>query len=139
MAGFHASSSLRIDRQTVPLGYTFGWNRGGTNLPKIQKPQSNESHLEIIENCGGVHLGGFVGYSARRNVSQLYGAKVGLLVGASLTVRKLHGELEQAALPDSLFFARNTALPVLQIKNTLNVARRSCIESKRRIFAPELA
>lgn len=33
IAGLHPSSSLRIDRQTVPDGYTFGWNRGGVNLP----------------------------------------------------------------------------------------------------------
>ena len=33
MAGFHASSSFKIDRQTVPEGYTFGWKSGGTNLP----------------------------------------------------------------------------------------------------------
>lgn len=34
MAGFHASSSFRIDRQTVPEGYTLGWKSGGTNLPE---------------------------------------------------------------------------------------------------------
>lgn len=39
MAGFHASSSFRIDRQTVPDGYTLGWNSGGTNLP-IDNPVS---------------------------------------------------------------------------------------------------
>lgn len=33
MAGRHASSSFKILRQTVPEGYTFGWNRGGVNLP----------------------------------------------------------------------------------------------------------
>lgn len=33
MAGLQASSSFKIDRQTVPEGYTFGWKRGGTNLP----------------------------------------------------------------------------------------------------------
>ena len=33
IAGFQPSSSFRIDRQTVPEGYTFGWKRGGTNLP----------------------------------------------------------------------------------------------------------
>lgn len=44
IAGFQASSSLRIDRQTVPDGYTFGWNNGGVNL----------------------HFGGLVGYSASR-------------------------------------------------------------------------
>ena len=33
MAGFQDFSSSRIDRQTVPEGYTLGWNRGGVNLP----------------------------------------------------------------------------------------------------------
>jgi hypothetical protein len=33
IAGFQPSSSFRIERQTVPDGYTLGWNRGGTNLP----------------------------------------------------------------------------------------------------------
>ena len=33
MAGFHDFSSSKIDKQTVPEGYTFGWNKGGTNLP----------------------------------------------------------------------------------------------------------
>jgi hypothetical protein len=33
MAGFHDFSSSRIERQTVPDGYTFGWNNGGENLP----------------------------------------------------------------------------------------------------------
>jgi len=33
MAGFHPSSSFKIDRHTVPEGYTFGWKRGGVNLP----------------------------------------------------------------------------------------------------------
>ena len=31
--GFHDFSSSRMDRQMVPDGYTFGWNRGGSNLP----------------------------------------------------------------------------------------------------------
>jgi hypothetical protein len=33
MAGFHDFSSSRIDRHTVPDGYTFGWKSGGVNLP----------------------------------------------------------------------------------------------------------
>lgn len=33
MAGFQDFSSSRIERQTVPEGYTFGWNNGGVNLP----------------------------------------------------------------------------------------------------------
>jgi len=49
IAGFQPSSSLRIERQTVPEGYTFGWKSGGTNL----------------------HLGGFVGYSSGNATSSL--------------------------------------------------------------------
>lgn len=33
MAGLQSLSSSKIDRQTVPEGYTFGWNKGGSNLP----------------------------------------------------------------------------------------------------------
>jgi hypothetical protein len=33
MAGRHPSSSERMLRQIVPEGYTFGWKRGGSNLP----------------------------------------------------------------------------------------------------------
>jgi hypothetical protein len=33
IAGFHAFSSSKIDKQTVPEGYTFGWKSGGVNLP----------------------------------------------------------------------------------------------------------
>ena len=33
MAGFQPSSSFRMLRQTVPDGYTLGWNKGGVNLP----------------------------------------------------------------------------------------------------------
>lgn len=33
MAGFHDFSSSKMERQTVPDGYTLGWNSGGVNLP----------------------------------------------------------------------------------------------------------
>ena len=33
IAGRQPSSSFKMERQTVPEGYTFGWNRGGVNLP----------------------------------------------------------------------------------------------------------
>lgn len=33
IAGRQPSSSLRMLRQTVPDGYTFGWKSGGVNLP----------------------------------------------------------------------------------------------------------
>lgn len=32
MAGFQPSSSFKIDKHTVPEGYTLGWNNGGVNL-----------------------------------------------------------------------------------------------------------
>ena len=36
MAGLQSLSSSRIDRHTVPDGYTFGWKSGGSNLPETQ-------------------------------------------------------------------------------------------------------
>ena len=36
MAGRQSLSSSRMDRHTVPEGYTFGWNSGGSNLPGAQ-------------------------------------------------------------------------------------------------------
>ena len=32
MAGLQSFSSSSSDRQTVPDGYTLGWNSGGSNL-----------------------------------------------------------------------------------------------------------
>lgn len=37
IAGLQSLSSSKIDRQTVPEGYTFGWNKGGSNLPRERK------------------------------------------------------------------------------------------------------
>lgn len=34
MAGLQSLSSSRIERHTVPDGYTLGWKRGGSNLPE---------------------------------------------------------------------------------------------------------
>lgn len=66
MAGFHASSSFRIDRHTVPEGYTLGWNSGGTNLPGQEV--RIQSWCKQASTCLGhfqhAHFGGFVGYSA---------------------------------------------------------------------------
>lgn len=33
IAGLQSFSSSSSDRHTVPEGYTFGWNSGGSNLP----------------------------------------------------------------------------------------------------------
>lgn len=67
MAGFHASSSFRIDRQTVPDGYTFGWNSGGTNLPVGRRDVSQSGDLpgRVLHRCREMNveltLGGFRG------------------------------------------------------------------------------
>jgi hypothetical protein len=45
IAGFHDFSSSRIDRQTVPDGYTLGWKSGGLNLPVLQNSYHDE--LEV--------------------------------------------------------------------------------------------
>ena len=37
IAGLQSLSSSSIDKHIVPDGYTFGWNRGGSNLPKTFK------------------------------------------------------------------------------------------------------
>lgn len=33
IAGRQSLSSSKMERHTVPEGYTFGWNNGGSNLP----------------------------------------------------------------------------------------------------------
>jgi hypothetical protein len=48
IAGLQPSSSLRMDKHTVPDGYTFGWNSGGTNLPEDR----DMSALVLLEHEG---------------------------------------------------------------------------------------
>jgi hypothetical protein len=43
MAAFHDFSSSRIERHTVPEGYTLGWNNGGENLPVAKKHKSGQN------------------------------------------------------------------------------------------------
>lgn len=71
IAGFHPSSSFRIDKQTVPDGYTFGWKRGGTNLPVVVQSQIV---LQFTIVARALHFGGLVGYSGAR--SQYQGARL---------------------------------------------------------------
>ena len=54
IAGFHDFSSSRIERHTVPDGYTLGWNRGGENLPM----RGQLVRGRIAEHS---HFGGFDG------------------------------------------------------------------------------
>jgi hypothetical protein len=81
MAGFHPSSSFKIDKHTVPDGYTFGWKSGGTNLPATKNFHQSHDHPQDSARrwIGNSHLGGFVGYSvvASRSASECMHADVG--------------------------------------------------------------
>jgi len=37
IAGLQSLSSSKMERHTVPEGYTFGWNNGGSNLPEGER------------------------------------------------------------------------------------------------------
>ena len=50
MVGTQSFASSKMDKHTLPLGYTLGWNSGGLK----------------------VHFGGFEGYSAVKVSSSLY-------------------------------------------------------------------
>lgn len=45
MAGLQSFSSSRMDRHTVPEGYTLGWKIGGSNLPESRRIQKKSSKL----------------------------------------------------------------------------------------------
>ena len=55
------------------------------------------------------------------------------------TVREDDIKLEETTFPEGLLFARNTALPLLQIEDALGVALWFSKESERVITAPLLA
>jgi len=56
IAGFHDFSSSRMDKQTVPEGYTLGWKRGGVNLPG-----TGLSQPQFERNGTNLHFGGLDG------------------------------------------------------------------------------
>ena len=47
IAGLQSFSSSRIDRHTVPEGYTLGWKIGGSNLPAIRNTHKKSSEPAI--------------------------------------------------------------------------------------------
>ena len=56
IAGFHDFSSSKMERQTVPDGYTLGWKSGGVNLPiKGASVRCPKCLVDLR------HLGGFDG------------------------------------------------------------------------------
>jgi len=46
-AGLQSLSSSNSDKQTVPEGYTFGWKRGGSNLPTAGNQRTQNRHGEV--------------------------------------------------------------------------------------------
>lgn len=55
-----------------------------------------------------------------------------------LTVRKLYVDLEEAAFPDCLVFARNAAVPRLEVEDAGLAFLRFGEEAERVVFAPLL-
>ena len=43
-AGLQSLFSSSRERHTVPEGYTFGWNRGGSNLPAANTHTHTHTH-----------------------------------------------------------------------------------------------
>lgn len=56
-----------------------------------------------------------------------------------LTIREDHTQLEEPALPEGLFLARDSALPGLEIQQTLCISLRLRIETKGVVSSPLLA
>jgi hypothetical protein len=61
------------------------------------------------------------------------------LIVQGLTIREGNVQLEQTALPERLFLAGYATIPNLQIEDSLSVALRFCIKSKRMITSPLFA
>ena len=78
-----------------------------------------------------VHFGGFVGYSVIRISNEFSNGIISLL-----TIGKDNAQLEQTALPQSLFLAGNATLPNLQIKDSLSIPLRFRVEAKWMITSP---
>lgn len=49
IAGLQSLSSSKMDRHTVPEGYTFGWNNGGSNLPE-EKESYLHAELRLLSD-----------------------------------------------------------------------------------------
>lgn len=88
MAGFHAFSSFKIERHTVPEGYTFGWKSGGVNLPASGQPADLESESDT--DTWAAWTGSLQWVSGR------HGA------GSARTVGEDHNELVHAVGPERL-------------------------------------
>ena len=130
MPGFHASSSFKMDKHTVPDGYTFGWNSGGTNLPsKVAKrdkqaskqasKQTNKqtktpAHTEEYTLEPNANKQALRGPKGRRGPARVAAARWGIWAAcwstqvltfgrlAGVLVREFHRNFEDPALPQCL-------------------------------------
>lgn len=48
IAGLQSLSSSKMERHTVPEGYTFGWNNGGSNLPEGERKKKLHAKPRLI-------------------------------------------------------------------------------------------
>lgn len=130
IAGFQCSSSFKIDRQTVPEGYTLGWNNGGTNLPmNVSYAQAggdvSRGPYTLVASWGILRaMSAFVQCSATEDWR---------------TIRKDQCDFEQTPLPQRLLLARYTTLPRFEIEAALRVASGFGVESERMVSSPLLA
>ena len=93
IAGFQAFSSFRIDRQMVPDGYTFGWKRGGSNLPEVV------SESEIVQ-LGVRQAYTWAVWQGILEVTIC--SDTGSTCIHRLTIRECHDDLVHASFPWSL-------------------------------------
>lgn len=129
IAGFQPSSSLRIDRQTVPDGYTFGWNSGGTNLPRFDTLAYRISR-KVAETWWWLLL---IVYEHTR--LRLKEEHTFWWLGW-VFIRERDLELEQAAFPDGLLLAGDTAIPLLKVHHAVGAAHGLCEKAKGMVSSP---
>lgn len=128
IAGFQPSSSFKIDKQTVPEGYTLGWNSGGTNLPDFISYSNRAYDLAAT----------YILAASSGTLRKLSAPVLTKDRSRMLTIWENDAQLEQTSFPQCLVFARDTTLPVLQVEYALRVALRFCVEPERVVSAPLL-
>jgi hypothetical protein len=136
MAGFQLFSSSRMERQTVPEGYTFGWKRGGLNLPDERVKRKVSAHspstnAQEAGTCGDVHFGGLVGYSSGNAMVNSY------IPPSQFVYQKIHKAFHQlhksfAAANSRIISLRLLDLESLLPKTTDSVNRRPPSSVSRR-------
>ena len=92
-----------------------------------------------MKEGGGLHFGGFVGYSATEQRLASLSHRVLVDTWALLTVRKRNVQLEKSALPKCLRLSGDTTLPSLQIERALGGSVWFGVKSERVVAPPLLS